>query len=256
MRSLLTRQGLLALFRFGVKFVALGALSGALWSSTGHGRTGATQTRVTAANQPDSPLLIVPASVDSSNPLGPQYVYLLTNVSAKPVRAFAIRESVNLDGGLPHVGTEFAHFPEARMFLRPNETRQEEGGRGSTYRTAPARIELAVDFVEFADGTRWGGDAGGSGDRLDGIRAGARAAIAKYRDALHRQGAPGLEQALAGPPPQPEGRPRSDAWAAGFQNGVSIVNSRLSKAKAERGQEGLTRELLRPFDSTEGRQDY
>lgn len=255
MQKLLAREGLPALSKFCLMFVVLGALSGALWFHTGRGLTGAAQTRVTAADQPDSPLLLVPASVDTSDPLSPRYVYLLTNVSTKPIRAFAVRESVSTDGGLPHVGTEFAHFPEARMFLKPNETRQEEGGRGSTYQVAPAGIELAVDFVEFADGTRWGGDAGGSGDRLDGIRAGARAAIAKYRDALDRQGAPGLEQAMAGPPLAPEGRPRSEAWAAGFKNGVSIVNSRLAKAKAERGPDGLTSELLRPFDSTEGRQE-
>lgn len=245
----------LALVSLCCEFLALGALGGALWFYTGHGLTMTAQTRVTVADQPDSPLLLVPAGVDSSDPLSPRYGYLLTNISGKAIRAFTIQERVSVDAGLPVVGSNLSHFPVERLFLKPQETRQEEGGFGSRYNSPPVKIELVVDFVEFVDGTRWGGDAGGSGDRLDGIRAGGRAALRKYRDTLIRAGVAGLEQTLAGSDIRPEGPPRSDAWAAGFKNGVSIVNSRLAKAKAEKGQDGLTRELLRPFDSTEGRQE-
>jgi hypothetical protein len=234
------------------KFVILGALSGSLWFYTSRGFTTSVQTRVTVTEQPSSPLLIVPTNVNSSAPLSPRYGYLLTNVGNKAIRAFAIQESVSLDAGPPIKGTHFAHLISARMFLKPQETRQEEGGLGSTYQTPPLKIELAVDFVEFADGTKWGPDEGNSADRLDGIRAGGRAAIKQYRDILLREGTGALEEALATSNIQPAEPPRSEEWAAGFKNGVSSVKSRLAKAKAGRGEEGLKHELQKPFDSTEG----
>ncbi|HYG81261.1 MAG TPA: hypothetical protein VD861_12775 [Pyrinomonadaceae bacterium] len=115
---------------------------------------------------------------------------------------------------------------------------------------------MVVDFVEFADGTRWGGDAGRSGEMLDGYRAGGKAALKKYREILASGGTDALEQALASQDSlQPDDKTKSSVWLDGFSSGVSRVKSRLSTAKTKGGQEEVRRELGKPFDSTEGRQE-
>jgi hypothetical protein len=238
------------------KFVALGVLVGALCFYTSRALPRGGQTRVVAAEQPGSPLLVVPAFVDSSNPLRPQYTYFLTNLSEKPIRAYTIQESVSLDAGAPIIGATMSHLLAVKLFLMPGATKQEEGGLGATYETSPVKIELAVDFVEFADGTRWGADANNSGDRLDGMRAGGKAAAKKYREILDAKGVIALEQALAASDlMRPGSQSKSQAWAEGFNTGVNTVKSRLVKAKTEKGLEELRHELNRPFDSTDGRQE-
>jgi hypothetical protein len=89
------------------------------------------------------------------------------------------------------------HFPAEKLLFPPHVSRQEDGGIGRIYQQAPVEIVLAVDFVEFADGTRWGDDIGKSGERLDGQRAGGNAAITKYREVLLKEGINGLESAFA-----------------------------------------------------------
>ncbi len=206
--------------------------------------------------QPDSPLLISPTYIDSSNPLSPRYGYSITNISDKPIRAFTIQESVSLDAGAPIVSTTFSHLPAMKLFLMSHDLRQEEGGRGSTYQHPPIKVELSVDFVEFADGTRWGIDTSNSGDRLDGIRGGGKAAIKKYREILANEGASALEQAMMNSDLiQPERPPKSEMWAEGFKTGVNFVKNRLIEAKAKKGQGEVVRELTKSFDSTEGRQE-
>jgi hypothetical protein len=117
-------------------------------------------------------------------------------------------------------------------------------------------VELAVDFVEFADGTRWGDDTGKSGEMLDGLRAGGKAAIKRYREVLANEGADGVERALEvlnlTPP---ESQNKSVKWVDGFNSGISTVKSRLTAARAKAGKDGIKRELDKPFDSTEGRQE-
>ena len=117
-------------------------------------------------------------------------------------------------------------------------------------------MELAVDFVEFADGTRWGDDISKTGEMLDGYRAGGKAATKRYREILASGGADALEQALASQDSvQPDDKTKSSVWMDGFSSGVSRVKSRLSVAKTKGGQEEVRRELAKPFDSTEGRQE-
>jgi hypothetical protein len=238
------------------RFLMLGVLVGGLWFYTGYGFSQADQPRVVAPKQPGSPLLIQVTNVDSSNPLQPRYQYSVTNAGDKPVRAYAIKESTSLDAGGPVVRTHLTNFPSTTQLLTPYGVRYEEGGLSSTYQVPPIKVELSVDFVELADGTRWGDDTAKSGDSLDGMRAGGKAAIKTYREVLASQGDGGLERALSSDSSVPhEARPKSDEWARGFDMGVGFVRGRIKRAKEKGERDGVRRELDKPFDSTEGRQD-
>lgn len=246
------------LLKLSLRFLLLGLLTGSLWFF--YSRHGFSQTaqplRVVVAEQPGSPLLILSTYLDASDPLQPRYGYSITNNSDKPIRAFTIQERVSTGGGAPIIHTELTHSPAVKLFLKPHESRQEDGGLGSIYQSPPDKVELAVDFVEFADDTRWGDDASKSGEMLDGFRAGGKATIKRYREILANEGVNGLEQALANSNLiHPESQSKSVKWIDGFNSGVSNVKSRLLRAKTKGGQDGVKRELEKPFDSTEGRQE-
>jgi hypothetical protein len=123
-----------AILRLSFKFLLLGILTGGLWYF--YNADGFSQTaplRVVVAQQSDSPILVVSTYVDSSDPLRPEYGYTVTNTSDKPIRAYTIRESASSGGGGPVVGTTITHFPGVRLFLKPHESRQDEGGAGRVY---------------------------------------------------------------------------------------------------------------------------
>lgn len=246
-----------AVLKLSFKFLVLGILSGGLWFFYSGFAVSQTSPQLIAARQPDSPLLIQPMFVNASNPLRPRYKYSLMNIGNKPIRAYAIQESVRLgEGESPTVYTEFVHIPAVKLYLKPNETREEVGGRGSIFQSPPIRVELSVDFIEFTDGTRWGADTSKSGEQLDGMRAGGRAAVKKYREVLTTKGIDSLELAIGNEDLiQPDNQLRSPQWTEGFRMGVSFVRNQVSKAKVMGGEEAVKRELEKPFDSTEGRQE-
>jgi hypothetical protein len=244
--------------KLSLKFLALGILTGSFWFL--YNDYGFSQSepplRVVVVQQSGSPILIISMYVDSSDPLRPRYGYSATNISDKPIRAFTIQESVSTGGGAPIIDTSLNHSPAVKLFLKPNESRRQEGGLGRSYQSPPDKVELAIDFVEFADGSRWGADKSESGEMLDGFRAGGKAAIKKYREILNNQGANGLEQALEKTDSmQPDNQSKSVKWLDGFNSGVGTVKSRLAATKTKGGQEAVKRELEKPFDSTEGRQE-
>ena len=151
-----------AIVKLSFKSLILGIMVGSLWFF--YNRHGFSQTapplRIVVAEQPDSPLLILSTYVDASDPLRPRYGYSITNNSDKAIRSYAIQESVSLDAGASIISTSLTHAPAVKQFLKPHQSRQEEWGLGKTYPSPPIKVELAVDFVEFADSTRWGDDAG------------------------------------------------------------------------------------------------
>ncbi len=243
------------MLKLTVKFFALGILIGSLLFF--YHRPSSSQTaalRVVAADQPDAPLRILPTFVDPENPLRPRYGYSITNTTDKAIVAYAIQESVSLGPGSPIVTTTLSHLPAKKLLLGPHDSRQEESGSGKTYDRAPTEVRLSVDFVEFADATRWGEDQIRSGERLDGERAGGRAALKKYREVLAADGVNVLIEALENPNLIQLGDPtKSSNWLDGFKTGTSIVKGRLAAARMKGGHDAVRRELEKPFDSTEGR---
>jgi hypothetical protein len=245
------------MLKLSLKAVAIGVFLGVmLFFAYGRKVSQASNPRVVISEQPGSPLLILSTFVDVSKPLSPRYGYSITNTGDKPISAFAIQESVSLLPGAPSTSTSFTHFPTVKLLLRPHASMQEEGGAGRLYEQPPVEVGLSVDFVEFADGTRWGVDVGKSGERLDGQRAGGKAAIKKYREVLANKGVESLELALAGSTViTPESQTGSADWQEGFQTGVDIVKHRLAGAKLKDGLAGIKSELDKPFDSKGGRRE-
>ena len=239
-----------------LKPLVIGVISGAALFFV-YARTSQTASpRIVIAKQANCPLQLLSTGVDSSNPLAPHYWYSVTNTSNKPVSAYAIQQQISLVPGAPTTGTSFVHFPSETLFLRPAASRVDDGGIGSAYPKPPVEITLIVDFVEFADGSRWGDDTSRSGDRLDGKRAGGQAAIKRYREILNQRGFQELELALTkAAPGTPEGGNFSAEWYDGFGTGVSVVQHRLITAKQKRGPEGIRSELEKPFDSKDGRRE-
>lgn len=242
-----------------LKALTLGVLAGCLWFYASSSLSQAARpARFVVAEQPGSPLLILLTGTDSSNPLEPKYWYSITNTTEKAVSAYALQETVSLGAGVPIVGTGFVHFPAEQLLFQPHASRQEAAGIGKAYERPPVELVLTVDFVEFADGSRWGDDVGKSGERLDGQRAGGNAAITKYRDVLLTEGIAGLESTLAFAETtlmSPESATRSAEWRDGFRSGVNILKHRLADAKVKGGQEGIRKELDKPFDSKSGRRE-
>jgi hypothetical protein len=241
-------------FTLSLKAIGAGALLGALlFLVDGRSLSQTKDLRIVTTKQTNSPLLLLSTGVESTNPLEPHYWYSVTNISDKPVSAYAITQRVSLGPGSPIISTSFTYLPSDNLLLRPHESRQENGGIGKTYPKAPIEITLNVDFVEFTDGTRWGEDSGKSGDRLDGLRSGGREAIKKYRAVLDHKGVAGLEVAMSDSSflkPAFEGR--STDWQDGFRTGVNIVTQRLMSAKIKGGLDGVKSELDKPFDSEDG----
>lgn len=239
------------------KFLILGILTGSLGFF--YNRQSFSQTapppRIVVTEQPGSPLLILSTFIDASAPLKPRYGYSITNTSTKAIRAYAIQEKVSMDAGTPIVSTTWTNSPAVKLFLKPHESRQNEGGRGRTYQAPPIKVEIVVDFVEFADGTRWGDDAGKYSEMLDGERAGGKAAMKKYREILAGKGFSELEQELANPNSIQPLAPKSVDWSNGFTMGVNKVKRRLKEAQIKGGENETRRELDKPYDSTEGRQE-
>jgi hypothetical protein len=244
--------------KLSFRFLALGILTGSLWffyNNYGFSQT-APRPRILVAQQPSSPLLILSTYVDSADPLRPRFGYTVTNISDKPIRAYTIQESVSIGTGAPIISTDLTNSPAGKLLLKPHESKQEEGGNGRIYKSLPDKMELAVDFVEFADGTRWGDDTSKSGEKLGGFRAGAKAAIKRYREILASDGINALEHVLGSQDlVQPDNQPKSTEWIDGFNWGVNNVKGRLSKAKTKGGQDEVKRELDKSFDSMEGRQE-
>jgi hypothetical protein len=52
-----------------------------------------------------------------------------------------------------------------------------------------------------------------------------------------------------------EGQPKSEEWGRGFDMGVGFVRGRIKQAKERGGKDEVRRELDKPYDSSEGRQN-
>jgi hypothetical protein len=242
--------------KLSLKFLVVGALIGCLLVFyRANTVSQARELRVVAVEQPGSALRIVLTSMESKDPLRPRYGYTITNIVDQPIAAYAIRESGVMPSGVLVNTTTFLHFPSVDVSLRPYETKYQEGTSGITYKEPPKEIRLSVDFVEFVDGSRWGEDSSKSGERMDGKRAGGKAAIKKYRDVLDAGGLKSFQSVLSEPAIVNPDESASDQWKEGFKSGVSLVRKRLTAVKNSSDIQEIKKELAKPFDTVSGRQN-
>lgn len=216
------------------------------------GATVAQSLNVTIQPQPESPLQIIAVSILSVDARTPQFEFSVYNAGDKPIRAYTITRSLENDGTRP-AGATVTNLLAAHEILQPGQTKKESVTDAT--REAPVKnLSLAVDFIEFTDGTTWGRDVYNTAERLAGQRAGGRAAAEYFKRALAKKGPSPLAELLGSEAelPIPEGH--SPAWADGFRAGVGLIRVRLQAAHEKRGKvEDVEAELQRPYDTAEGR---
>lgn len=207
---------------------------------------------VEVQSQVGSPLSIGQIRPFASDPKQPTFGYEVSNLSDKPISAYAIRHDVAL-GKTQTSGVMLISFWSISSLLYPQAKNVEDFG-GTTYGVAVNKITLSVDYVEFADGSTWGPDTFKASQRLAGKRAGGRLSLKNLRDKFKARGVAsvleGIEQELnLAPPPD-----KSDIWKEGFKEGTNLVRLRIQHAKSKGGLSAVEAELLQPFDVSEGRQ--
>ena len=176
----------------------------------------------------------------------------VTNIGDNPIRAYATYNADTREGQ----GSRrcFLHnVSSLGKVLQPGQKDGRSVWRRATDPGSQPNVELAIDFVEFTDGSVWGMDTCESAQRLDGLRAGARAAKGQLKKILHEEGPEKVAAELKSRSKRmdpPEGR--SNVWMEGFRAGVSDFRGRVVRAFEEGGLPDITSALARPFDAAEG----
>lgn len=196
---------------------------------------------VSVKSQPDAPILVRLERIVSDNPYAPAFEYSVANVSDRPVRAYAIR----FDDGW---GVTMSYPKSA---FQPG--RSQPGTYGDVTSSIPTKgIMIAVDFVEFIDGTTWGADTNGSIDRLAGMRAGRSEERDRLLKLLEEGGTqavinsidPGDAQVV--PPPN-----HSKRWELGFRASARHFRASLQSTYREKGVAAMEAWLRQPLETSE-----
>jgi len=219
-------------------------------------------------SQPDAPLRIVSAKGTWATPddrHAVQIYIVVENMSQQTVRTYTTRR------GLESALGEKACVGPPR--LPPKGFLPGEKAGTSTWEgilNSDLGLVIAVDFVEFADRTRWGADECQTGELIDGGLAGASAQRDQLLQIFHERGAEGLlafirdnfhkhldERALERgerpllPIAPPAGHSRR--WNEGFISGAESMVQRVITAEREWGLDEVERELSRPLGTSEKR---
>jgi hypothetical protein len=188
---------------------------------------------VLVKKQQDSPLRIKNIVVDDSqdgltpNSLTPTVRLTVLNKSDKPIMAYCVKHEVTLKGGGGWSVAVTVNNAGQEHSLPAGQATQVEI-TGAQYPELPENTVLSIDFVEFADGTRWGADTLETGEVIDGIRAGAQAERETLLNILKAYGPEQVMRSLDSTTPEPDKSiPRSEKWLDGFRYGVGWIRGRL-----------------------------
>lgn len=198
-------------------------------------------------DQPDSPLTIMSVIIDNfPDPRMPTIDFNVKNNSGKRIMVWAVKHEA---GGMS--GTMVFIKPDSKHALRPGRAPQVEISR-IQYPVPPESFTLSVDFVEFVDGTRWGEDTFRTGDRVDGVRAGANAQREALMKILKSDGPEEVIRLLDSIEPIPDQSiARSKEWRDGFRGGVGWIRGRVRLKGPNRSE--IEKELRPPLDSKESK---
>ncbi|HVG30689.1 MAG TPA: hypothetical protein VM864_13355 [Pyrinomonadaceae bacterium] len=193
------------------------------------------------AGQPGCPLRIEGMRFYSFKSLlssvGSVMKFDVKNVSGKAVHSFSLSHHSPdpLDAG--SVGVQ----PERP--LRPGEAQDTSlSARGRD------RITLAIDFVQFADGSTWYADPPRETVKPEGVRAGAEASLAFLRRILDAKGAAAVMDELPrihADVMEPDFSTTGAYGIFGFYSGVTNTVVRVEQAHRERGLSGAETLLRR-----------
>lgn len=205
---------------------------------------------VTTQAQPESPLTLTakPRWFDEKT----FEIYLVVkNIADKPVTAYATTSS-NLSAPNSQKACFIYSFPAPGKMLRRDKTDGKSTWNGTDEQNKPPRLEFAVDFVEFSDGSTWRTDSCQAKEHLEGFRAGLRAARSLFREIVAEAGSQKLiDDLIEGPVKADTPTGHSSRWAEAFQSGVEGMRSSVLRAYQERGLPEIDIELSRPIDASE-----
>jgi hypothetical protein len=179
--------------------------------------------------QPGSPLSIGNMVIaESEDGQMPEITFTVTNKSDKVIIAYAIKHEGAFGQG-PLTGVIANISPDSERALLPGRSPQMEIA-GIEYSGMPETMILSVDFVEFADGTRWGLDTMKTGERVDGTRAGVQAVRDALMPILKTAGVDAVVQLLDTIEPQADQSSlRSSEWLDSFSTGVKWMRERVRR---------------------------
>lgn len=209
------------------------------------------QTEVSVYPQPDSPLQIfnVVAKTRKSNDFGNREMDVLTvdfnvqNIGDKPIRAYTIRQ---LDNDLDVFITSYRL--SAGGMLKANQSSNDSFGEtGSTQR--PKNFRLAVDFIEFADGTTWGEDFFNSAPLFAGVKAGIKLMLENLKEINQKGGIEAVIKTLDQMKELTTPAEQDEKWKRGFKIGSNSIKSRLKRVYETEREKGVETELQKSFDA-------
>lgn len=203
--------------------------------------------------QTDSPLLISDLRNVSDNPLEPDIAFNIKNVNSSPITAFAIRYIALFDGAKSD-GVTLNNILSKPRILQPAQFA--ESLLDSTGYSKPVlEINVAVDFVEFSDGKIWGDDKFKSGERLAGMRAGAKDETALLLSKLQEKGTMSVLDSLKLNNDESITVPevgRSPNWIKGYHEGRNSRRDQILRAYVQGGLNSIEQALRQPYDASEG----
>jgi hypothetical protein len=202
-------------------------------------------------NPPGCPLLISKTDTDQLTAYDLTFFVVVVNTGLHPITFYTIKYweySRESRMGSGSVSTAMGVIGSTTPNLGPGET--SEAGLGGTSSPQPMdRVEVAVDFVEFADGTRWGPDYSRSAQTLAAMRAGAREAQAYLKGVFQFGGDSGLASAMAAKHLPLEAPKNSKfEWERGFTQGRDAIQRRVRQAMDAGGGDAVARILEQPLD--------
>ncbi|HKS40031.1 MAG TPA: hypothetical protein VJX74_05405 [Blastocatellia bacterium] len=158
----------------------------------------------------------------------PEILFTVTNKTDKVIIAYAVKHE-GAFGQSALTGVISNISPDSERALLPGRSPQMEIN-GIEYSGMPETMILSVDFVEFADGTRWGPDTMKTGERVDGTRAGARALREALIPILKAGGVDAVVRSLDAIEPQADQSSfRSSEWLDSFSTGVKWMRERVRR---------------------------
>jgi hypothetical protein len=199
---------------------------------------------ISVAVQANVPIRISAVTLNSSDPLTPDFTYLVTNISQKPIDAYVIRIITTAKGASDEKG-ELRYGDSAASVMQPNHA--EWGAYEGQSSSEPVqRINLMVDFVRFTDGTTWGADKYQFSEWITGHLAGVQAENARLLEIKKQTGLDAVVGAVAAEAqaitPQDS---HSSQWNEGFRGGISTVRKKLKRAYEQGGAAQVEEELKR-----------
>ena len=218
------------------------------------------QTEISVYPQRDSPLQIsniVQRSETSVDELGQTWEshivdYTIQNVSDKTVRGYTLRE-FNRDFDTDLGGVISSYKLSGKGIFMPSQLSNEQMGGSSRTLVSPdspkikQSSKLAIDFIEFADGSTWGKDLSDSAQLFAGIRGGTKKVLENLKKSNQQGGIESVIKTLNEMKELTSPDDQNEKWKRGFRIGSNNMKSQLKRAYESGGNKGVEDELQKSF---------